>query len=458
MIRNEVTDGAAGDVMRSGIDWNIDGEGTLTVAGSGRMPDLRKPGLSEGNHADSLWQDIRDSIRSVQIGEGIREIGMRDFEDCPNLTRVQLPSSLTRIRAYAFRNCAALRVVEFGDRELRYVYEKAAGGRKDAEETSPGTENADPDDGALIFGPEAFSGTPWERAQFGDLYCRGGILYSCLSYKDSIAVPDGIRTIAALAFRNVHAKELVLPESLETIEKSAFAGACFDKIVMPGGGGDILAQPGGKELLDAIGEGSVVRREEKSIKIPYLYELAVKKTGYGSYKQFEIREKKAKVIDGEVQKLWGRKLVDVGNALYRKLMRGGILIGIRWNRENKIEDVRSFVWLDRHKCFDEYLMYPCKGKYGGIEAWRDSTTYQEKEDFLAGFGDMAAEELIKEGAIRYAQEDIREEWFWSAEKRDYAGPAELRLLEEWLGEHAGITVCTDEENREKDRYRIFVGV
>lgn len=457
MIRNEEMSGAPGDVKRGGIDWNIDGEGTLTVTGSGRMPDLSRPGLSEGNHADSLWQDIRDSIRSVQIGEGIREIGMRNFEDCPNLTRVQLPSSLTRIRAYAFRNCAALRVVEFGERELRYVYEKASGDRKDAEEASNGADSAETETGALIFGPEAFSGTPWERAQFGDLYCRDGVLYICLSHRDSITVPEGIRTIAALSFRNVHAKELILPESLETIEKSAFAGACLDKIVLPGGG-DILAQEGGKELLDAIGEGSVVRREEKSIKIPYLYELAAKKTEYESFKQFEIREKKAKVIDGEVQKLWGRKLVDVGNALYRKLLRGGILIGIRWNRENKIEDVRSFVWLDKHKCFDEYLMYPCKGKYGGIEAWRDSTTYQDKEDFLAGFSDMAAEELIREGSIRYAQEDIREEWFWSSEKGDYAGPAELRLLEAWLGEHAGITVCSYEENREKDKYRIFVGI
>ena len=51
------------------FDWKLEEDGTLIVEGAGKMPDL-----GAGNHAQSLWQDIRDEITKVQIGEGIIEI------------------------------------------------------------------------------------------------------------------------------------------------------------------------------------------------------------------------------------------------------------------------------------------------------------------------------------------------------------------------------------------------
>ena len=101
------------------FDWKLEEDGTLIVEGAGKMPDL-----GAGNHAESLWQDIRDEITKVQIGEGITEVGAKDFEGCRNLTQVSLPSTLRRIRAYAFKNCTALREITAEGRNFKYIREK----------------------------------------------------------------------------------------------------------------------------------------------------------------------------------------------------------------------------------------------------------------------------------------------------------------------------------------------
>ena len=56
MVRREI-DGKMQAETERDFDWNIDSEGTLTVTGTGRMPDL-----GGRNHALSLWEDIKETI------------------------------------------------------------------------------------------------------------------------------------------------------------------------------------------------------------------------------------------------------------------------------------------------------------------------------------------------------------------------------------------------------------
>ncbi|MBQ8055089.1 MAG: leucine-rich repeat protein [Lachnospiraceae bacterium] len=459
------------------FSWDIDGEGTLTVTGTGRMPDL-----GGRNHSQSLWEDIKETIRKVEIGEGITEIGLRNFEGCTNLTEVHLPATLTRIRAYAFRGCAALETVKAEtaeaktvkaetetenaetagarSRQFRYIYDKPLREEEGiAGKPNIGGRQQEKEEPAVIFGEGAFRGTSWAVKHFGEFYCRDGILYICFSEKDVIEVPEGVRTISMFSFREVCAKELILPGSLTKIEDYAFGGARIDKIVMPDGMNSLLIREYGGSILEAIRSKKPAERRTKFFRVPLLYELALQKTNYKGYRKFAVREKK----EAAGKKRWGRKLVDVGGSLKRRLKKGGVLVGIRWNGQHRVQSVKSFVWLEddvkyTEPVIDEYLMYPVRLEDGSIEPYSDSTTFQEPKQLLHGFSDMNAEELMKEGAIRFPQPGTAEEWFWSEDRLNFEGAVEIELLEMWMKDHPGYSIDTMEENREKERYRMFVDV
>ena len=283
--------------------------------------------------------------------------------------------------------------------------------------------------------------------------------YICFSEKDVIEVPEGVRTISMFSFREVCAKELILPGSLTKIEDYAFGGARIDKIVMPDGMNSLLIREYGGSILEAIRSKKPAERRTKFFRVPLLYELALQKTNYKGYRKFAVREKK----EAAGKKRWGKKLVDVGGSLKRRLKKGGVLVGIRWNGQHRVQSVKSFVWLEddvkyTEPVIDEYLMYPVRLEDGSIEPYSDSTTFQEPKQLLHGFSDMNAEELMKEGAIRFPQPGTAEEWFWSEDRLNFEGAVEIELLEMWMKDHPGYSIDTMEENREKERYRMFVDV
>ena len=121
------------------IRWNLDESGLLSIEGSGKISDY-----SCGKHPAAPWEDKKESITSVSVGEGITEIGINAFRDCTNLKKVVLPETIHRIHAYAFRNCTSLNDIESGKREWRYVYDKQ---QKN-------------DDDVIIFGVKTFLNVP----------------------------------------------------------------------------------------------------------------------------------------------------------------------------------------------------------------------------------------------------------------------------------------------------------
>lgn len=451
------------------FDWKLEEDGTLIVEGAGKMPDL-----GAGNHAESLWQDIKDEITKVQIGEGITEVGAKNFEGCRNLTKVSLPSTLRRIRAYAFKNCTALREITAEGRNFKYIREKNTDSMK-----SKSVKN----DRDLYFGSETFSNVPWAVEHLGNLYCRDGVLYVCFADQDSIRVPGNVHTIAVFAFMNIHAAELILPDSVRCIEDYAFFGASFGKVVMPPDRATFTAGTYKGSLLESVGYEEGASMKGKKIKVPDLYEPAFIKTGYKGYNnsesrihKLEIREKKGMNADGESGALWGRNSVVVGPAILRKLKKGGTLIGISVNGEHQIRDVKSMVWRDKSgieksgikKSSREkpgfvqlYLMYPCIDEDAGfryLSIWSDSFTDFEGSELESAFSDRRAEKLVEMGAIREAPAGVTEEWFWSSQSSGFGGGLETDLLEQWLKDHPEISVLSKDESREKQNYRWFVSI
>lgn len=88
--------GADGD----NVTWTLDASGRLVLTGTGAIADF-DPG-------DQPWTSVADRIRTVVIGDGIREIGCYDFFGCDQIRRVEMADSVVTIGDCAFQECTAL--------------------------------------------------------------------------------------------------------------------------------------------------------------------------------------------------------------------------------------------------------------------------------------------------------------------------------------------------------------
>ena len=100
------TCGAEGD--GSNLTWTLDSDGVLTISGSGKMRDYSYYGCA-------LWYENRESVRMVNIGEGVTYIGDFAFYGCSSLTRITIPDSVTSIGSGAFESCSSLPSVTIPD-------------------------------------------------------------------------------------------------------------------------------------------------------------------------------------------------------------------------------------------------------------------------------------------------------------------------------------------------------
>ena len=116
-VMGTMTNGTVGQIVadaaqadRSGtcgesMTWELDGTGTLTISGSGRMYDFADE--------EAPWYEIRSEIKSLQIGNNVTRLGMYAFWDCSNLSEVKLPDSLKEIGRGAFEDCDSLKGITF---------------------------------------------------------------------------------------------------------------------------------------------------------------------------------------------------------------------------------------------------------------------------------------------------------------------------------------------------------
>ena len=110
-----------------------------------------------------------------------------------------------------------------------------------------------------------------------------------------------------------------------------------------------------------------------------------------------------------------------------------------------MEYVQSFRWNPNYGCFETYLMYPCAEDGEEPEPWRDSYTYWDTLDMR----NCNPEGLDgREGRYRWYR--------CKCDLWDMGCGPELELLRQWLRRNPGYRVDTRQENREKDRLRIFV--
>ena len=87
-------------------------DGRLVISGTGTIDPMNQWSFSSFPNdytslADARLQ-TRSEVRTLIIGEGIGQVGASAFQECANLTAVNLPLSLTVIQNNAFQDCASL--------------------------------------------------------------------------------------------------------------------------------------------------------------------------------------------------------------------------------------------------------------------------------------------------------------------------------------------------------------
>ena len=80
-------------------------KGKLIITGTGKIPDYEK--------GSSPLKEVMKNITSIQVGEGITEIGNYVFADCVNAEKVELPKTLVAIGNYSFAYNVALKEINF---------------------------------------------------------------------------------------------------------------------------------------------------------------------------------------------------------------------------------------------------------------------------------------------------------------------------------------------------------
>ncbi len=73
------------------LTWNLNKTGTLTISGTGEM-------YSWSDSSKVPWKKSADSIKKIEVKEGVTSIGESAFFSCENATSLTLPDSLITIK------------------------------------------------------------------------------------------------------------------------------------------------------------------------------------------------------------------------------------------------------------------------------------------------------------------------------------------------------------------------
>ncbi len=200
------------------LTWELFGDGTLIIDGSGKMEDYYFHFMDPNIADPPPWYDIRALIKNIILRSGVTRIGHYAFNGCSNLESVTIPASIESIGIVAFTACFNMEAV--------YITDLAAWC------------NIDFDFNYYPEGPAGPNSNPlkWSKKMYlngeevKDVVIPDGVT----TIKDnafyfgsfnSITIPSSVQTIGAQAFYDCYVKSIVIPNSVTSIGLGAF-GSC----------------------------------------------------------------------------------------------------------------------------------------------------------------------------------------------------------------------------------------
>ncbi|MDY3929932.1 MAG: leucine-rich repeat domain-containing protein [Clostridia bacterium] len=234
MSVNAATSGTFGN----NLNWVLDSNGTLTISGTGAMPDWN-------GGRETPWSSFgsNDSkIKKVIISDGITSIGNSAFENFRNLETITLNDDIESIGNYAFNNCYGLKMTRVVlPYSLTSIGKYAFFGCNISIIDIPST--------VTSIGTNAFAycenleelradGNSYYSSLNGNLY--NGNQTKLIQYVEddtTFTIPNSVTTIGEWAFYNYNNSltTITIPETVTKIESSAFYKCSQLKEVIYGG-------------------------------------------------------------------------------------------------------------------------------------------------------------------------------------------------------------------------------
>ncbi len=199
-----------------------------------------------------------ENLKTVDIPEGVTEIGVEAFALCQKLAKVTLPNSVQKVGESAFSSCEGLESINIPEGVTEIMPETFANCRalslvslperlrsigNRAFEYCNGLKGIDFKNNLEEIGEGAFNHCSLESVSIPKSVVRIGTtgFYSCAELqKVSIPSDASLKEIGASAFKLCgKLKDIVLPESLESVGSDAFVVTGLESMIVPGRVGTI---------------------------------------------------------------------------------------------------------------------------------------------------------------------------------------------------------------------------
>lgn len=172
------------------ITWTLDDDGTLTVTGTGDMPDATSSALP--------FKDMNSNIKSIVIEGDITSVGNYVFYGLTNATTLTITAPITYVGDHSFAWCYGLTKIDFTNRDYITTVGEGAFGMCMSLTSVNIPENV------TTIGKNAF------------INCMG---------LQSVTIGENVETIGESAFSECsQLPHVYLPNSVKTIGESAFSG------------------------------------------------------------------------------------------------------------------------------------------------------------------------------------------------------------------------------------------
>ena len=158
------------------------------------------------------------NLVQIDIPNSVTKIGMMAFENCSNLSSVKMSDNVSKIEMMTFSYCTNLQTFTVG-KNVREMDGTAFSGCASLKSYEVDEENP-------VL--SSIEGVLYSKDRKKLLKCPNAL------YSTSYAVPDGVEIIAEYAFQKCqNIEKFTLPESLTTIETSAFSYCSMTTINLP---------------------------------------------------------------------------------------------------------------------------------------------------------------------------------------------------------------------------------
>lgn len=104
----------AHDKCGENVTYILDGNGVLTISGTGKMDDFQSEKSGDVLVTNAPWSQFSSSLKKVVVESGVTNVGLFAFYGCESITSVTLADSVTSIGDHAFRGCSKLSSVRLG--------------------------------------------------------------------------------------------------------------------------------------------------------------------------------------------------------------------------------------------------------------------------------------------------------------------------------------------------------